>query len=192
MSPFDSVSAHREPGFVGGTRYFFHRRVKNVIHCDVHLTVPSIMLSKQISRPQDRLEFSYRCSQTEKFRVEAKRLIPAASTSEEKIHYQASPFGLQNIDQLLLWLSRNVFSNFSDYQAAEKVTDGRTEHSETNDCLASRASVCQIVELDTDGSILFRRRSDSPWSRWKGLFNRCPRSSGRIRVEVAWTLPSDV
>ena len=138
--------------FVGGyTDIFYTGVVKNVIHCDVTSLYPSIMLSKQIKPAQDELDvFLPLLTDLRNFRVEAKKLSQRASTSEEKIHYQALQSAFKILINSFYGYLGTSFSNFSDYQAAGEVTEaGQSILRQMIAWLQERGG--QIVELDTDG-----------------------------------------
>ena len=138
--------------FIGGyTDIFYTGVVKNVIHCDVTSLYPSIMLSKQIKPAQDELDvFLPLLTDLRNFRVEAKKLSQRASSSEEKIHYQALQSAFKILINSFYGYLGTSFSNFSDYQAAGEVTEaGQNILRQMIAWLQERG--CQIVELDTDG-----------------------------------------
>ena len=180
--------------FVGGyTDIFYTGVVKNVIHCDVTSLYPSIMLSKQIKPAQDELDvFLPLLTDLRNFRVEAKRLSQRASTSEEKIHYQALQSAFKILINSFYGYLGTSFSNFSDFQAAGEVTEaGQNILRQMIAWLQERG--CQIVELDTDG-IYFVPPAGSrqPGGGGKSDSIDGHDSAGRDRGGIGWSLPSDV
>lgn len=141
-----------ETQFEGGYADIFETGIiKNVGHCDVRSLYPSIMLTYGIEPANDiKKIFLPMLSTLRDFRVKTKVLAKKSSDDRDRQYYEALQGTFKTLINSFYGYLGSSLHNFSDVEAAAKVTEiGRETISRMVELLKKQK--CRPVEIDTDG-----------------------------------------
>src|SRR5262245_20760546 len=139
------------------------------------------MLARQLKPAQDELDiFLKLLKDLRTFRVEAKRMVRRAASSDLRGHYQALQTTFEILINSFYGYLGTSFSHFADFNAAAEVTDtGQRILRHMIGWLQQQD--CDVIELDTDGIYFVPPPARS-----------APDQAERLVAELASTLPEGI